>query len=364
MHAPTPVPRTWDLFCRVIDNLGDTGVCWRLCADLAERGETVRLWIDDASALAWMAPQGAPRVTVHDWHAPGAPNEPGEPGDVVIEAFGCELPVAFIARMAARVRPPLWVNLEYLSAEAVVERNHRLRSPQSHGPGAGLTKWFFYPGFTERTGGLTRERGLMDMRAAFDATLWLGGRGIVKRPGECVVSLFCYARAALPALIERLAAQPTLLLCAAGAATEQVTSLLGPSLRRGSLRAVAMPWLTQPEYDRMLWASDLNFVRGEDSFVRAQWAGAPFVWQAYPQDDGVHHDKIDAFLARHLQAMPASLAGHVSALWAAWNRQSADLPAEWPAVDAWARECRAWRDTLLAQADLAQQLIGLARETG
>ena len=360
MLVSTPVPRTWDLFCRVIDNLGDAGVCWRLCADLAERGETVRLWIDDASALAWMAPLGAPRVTVHDWHTHGASSEASAPGDVVIEAFGCELPAAFITRMAARTQPPLWVNLEYLSAETYVERNHRLRSPQSHGPGAGLTKWFFYPGFTDRTGGLTRERGLMHRRAAFDAAHWLGGMGIAAHPGERVVSLFCYAQAAVPALLERLALQPTLLLCAAGAATEQVTCLLGPTLRRGSLRAVALPWLTQVEYDHALWASDLNFVRGEDSFVRAQWAGAPFVWQAYPQDGGAQHQKIEAFLARHVQAMPAELAGSVTAMWAAWNRNSVTLPAVWPDAQAWAHECRAWRASLLAQADLASQLIGLA----
>ncbi len=356
MPVPSTVPRSWDLFCRVIDNLGDTGVCWRLCADLAERGETVRLWIDDASALAWMAPHGAPRVTVHDWHAHVCATEPG---DVVIEAFGCELPAAFVARMAARAQPPLWVNLEYLSAEAYVERNHRLRSPQSTGSGAGLTKWFFYPGFTEHTGGLTRERGVMQRRAAFDAAHWLGGMGIVAQTGERVVSLFCYAQPALPALLERLEAQPTLLLCAAGAASKQVTSLLGPALRRGSLRAVALPWLTQPEYDHALWASDLNFVRGEDSFVRAQWAGSPFVWQAYPQDDGAHHAKIDAFLARHVHAMPAALARDVRALWAAWNGNSVTLPATWPDAEVWARECRAWRAGLLNHADLASQLIAL-----
>ena len=57
----------WDLFCRVIDNFGDIGVCWRLAADLAARGETVRLWVDDPAPLRWMAPHGAPRVDVHGW---------------------------------------------------------------------------------------------------------------------------------------------------------------------------------------------------------------------------------------------------------------------------------------------------------
>ncbi len=57
----------WDLFCRVIDNFGDIGVCWRLAADLGARGESVRLWVDDASALAWMAPQGSAGVEVLRW---------------------------------------------------------------------------------------------------------------------------------------------------------------------------------------------------------------------------------------------------------------------------------------------------------
>ena len=363
------VPRTWDLFCRVIDNLGDTGVCWRLCADLAERGETVRLWIDDASALAWMAPHGAPRVTVHDWHAHAHAHEhehasADAPGDVVIEAFGCELPAPFVERMAQRARPALWGNLEYLSAEPYVELSHRLPSPQSQGPGAGLTKWFFYPGFTERTGGLIRERGLMQRRAAFDGVRWLASMGIAAQPGERVVSLFCYSQPALPALLDLLSAQPTLLLCAAGSAAEQVATLLGTGMgtgmQRGGLRAVALPWLTQLDYDHLLWASDLNFVRGEDSFVRAQWAGAPFVWQAYPQIDRAQHAKIDAFLGRHLHAVPAALSDGVRALWAAWNGTRASLPAAWPDAGQWAHACRAWRDGLLAQTDLASQLLGLA----
>ena len=56
--------RSWDIFCQVIDNFGDIGVCWRLAADLAARGHQVRLWVDDASALHWMAPQGAAGVEV------------------------------------------------------------------------------------------------------------------------------------------------------------------------------------------------------------------------------------------------------------------------------------------------------------
>ena len=99
----------WDIFCRVIDNHGDIGVCWRLARNLAARGETVRLWADELSALAWMAPDGAPGVTLVDWDAD---SQLAAPGDIVIEGFGCDLPAAYLQSMAALTPPPSWINLE------------------------------------------------------------------------------------------------------------------------------------------------------------------------------------------------------------------------------------------------------------
>lgn len=342
----------WDVFCRVIDNYGDIGVCWRLAADLAARGETVRLWIDDASALRWMAPTGAPGVSVLDWDA-----GPVTPGDVVIEAFGCDPPARFVSAMH-RARPPVWVNLEYLSAEDYVERSHGLPSPQGSGPGAGLTKWFFYPGFTSRTGGLLREPGLMRARRAFDRQTWLRSTlGVEARPGERVVTLFCYDNPALPPLLRALASMPTLLLLTPGAAQRQATPLLDAAGRLGHLRTVALPWLTQPDFDRLLWCGDLNFVRGEDSFVRAQWAGSPFVWQIYPQHDGAHAAKLTAFLDRF--APPPG----VRELWDAWN-DLASWPDALPPLDTWADACTRWREALLVQDDLTTQIIGFVRGKG
>ena len=350
----------WDLFCRVIDNFGDIGVCWRLAADLAARGEQVRLWVDDASALGWMAPAGAPRVRVLAWPSDDAVIDPGE---VVIEAFGCELPEAFVGCMARKARAPVWINLEYLSAEEFAERAHRLPSPQASGAGAGLTKRFFYPGFTLRTGGLIREADLLARQRAFDAPAWLAAQGASPAGGERVVSLFCYEPAALPALIELLARRPTLLLATAGAATRQIVELLGPGLRRGVLRALALPALSQRDYDHLLWASGLNFVRGEDSFVRAQWAGQPFVWQIYPQHDAVHHAKLEAFLARFLAGADDDFGVALRRFWQAWNDDGGALP-DLPPERPWAAQCQRWRASLWAQPDLTTQLLGLVAETG
>ncbi|HWI10064.1 MAG TPA: elongation factor P maturation arginine rhamnosyltransferase EarP [Burkholderiaceae bacterium] len=349
----------WDLFCRVVDNFGDIGVCWRLAADLATRGEQVRLWVDDASALRWMAPAGAPGVHVMRWPASDAGVDPG---DVVIEAFGCELPMPFVERMARRTRAPVWINLEYLSAEAFVERAHRLPSPQQGGPGAGLTKHFFYPGFTPRTGGLIREPDLAARQRAFDGSAWLAAHGAAVADGEQVVSLFCYENGALPALLDQLALRPTLLLATTGAAAHQVTALLGPGLKRGALRALTLPPLSQRDYDHLLWASELNFVRGEDSFVRAQWAARPFVWQIYPQHDAAHIAKLDAFLARFLAGADAPWRAGLQRFWHAWNGAGPALPAL-PARAPWVEHAVRWRDSLRAQTDLVTQLLGFVAET-
>lgn len=348
----------WDLFCRVVDNYGDVGVCWRIAADLASRGEQVRLWVDEASALAWMAPGGRAGVQVLAWQQEASALHSS---DVVIEAFGCNPPAPFVARMAAAPRPPVWINLEYLSAEPYVERSHGLPSPQMSGPGAGLIKWFYYPGFTRRTGGLLREPGRVEQLDGIDPDAWLAAHGVQRRAGERVVSLFCYTNPALPALLDTLATEPTLLLATAGAAASQVGAALGPSLERGLLRALPLPLLPQTEYDRLLWASDLNFVRGEDSFVRAQWAAKPFVWQIYPQDDGAHANKLMAFLDLFSAGADPSLETAVRGLWSAWNGL-APQGLSWPALAPWQAHVRQWRDGLLAQEDLVSQLTGFVDE--
>ena len=343
----------WDLFCHVIDNFGDVGVSWRLAIDLARRGQQVRLWIDDPSALAWMAPQGHAGVEVLRWVDP-LPDR--EPGDVVVETFGCQLPAGFVRRMV-RPRPPVWINFEYLSAESYVERSHGLPSPQLEGPGQGLTKWFLYPGFTPSTAGLIREQRLLQRRSAFDATAWLASHAVQRQPGERVVSLFCYDNPVLPGWLTSLAGQPTVLLVTPDKAARQVTAALGDSGRTGALRTVMLPYLPQDEFDHLLWASDLNFVRGEDSFSRAQWAGVPFIWQIYPQVDDFHAVKLDAFLSRYLSAATPIQAAQIRALWQGWNGLS-DVPAPaWPEPQGWQRLARDWSTQLATLPDATDCLL-------
>lgn len=366
---------TWDVFCRVVDNFGDIGVCWRLAADLAQRGFSVRLWADDASALGWMAPHGVSGVEVMQWPVDTLATPPG---DVVVETFGCTLPDIFGRRLEAAAQPPVWIDLAYLSAEDYVERSHGLWAAKPAGTSGQVRKRFFFPGFTTRTGGLLREPDIERRQEGFEAAAWLASQGVDRRAGERIVSLFCYDQSALPALLSDMSAKPTLLLATTGHAARQVDAWVrdAPAVglsamqlrqlqqpqrlqRPQHLRIAHLPLLAQPEFDHLLWASDVNFVRGEDSFVRAQWAGRPFVWQIYPQEDDAHLIKLEAFLDRFTADADAALAGAIRHFWRAWNGTANGLPA-WPDQAAWAALCLHWRAGLLAQEDLTSQLIRFA----
>ncbi|MEW6465611.1 MAG: elongation factor P maturation arginine rhamnosyltransferase EarP [Pseudomonadota bacterium] len=384
MGAPAALPALgalhWALFCRVVDNHGDLGVAWRLARQLAAAGDTVTLWVDVPDALAWMAPgatEGAfAGIRVRRWTTPFAPDAlDGGRADVWVELFGGDIDPEFIAqhdRMAlgnggTSSKEPVWINLEYLSAEGYVERSHGLPSPILHGPGRGRTRHFFYPGFTPRTGGLLREADLLARQAGFDAAAWRARWGWPAAQAP-VISLFCYEPPALGRWLDTLAAGRGLpgesavqLLVTHGRAAAAVQRHFGhenlPSpaaTGEGALQISYLPALTQPDYDHLLWASDLNFVRGEDSFVRALWAGKPFVWHIYPQDDGAHAAKLEAFLD-WLDAPPDLRAFH-----RIWNGLATGaLPA--PDLAGWGACVQRARARLLAQEDLLTQLRRFVR---
>jgi uncharacterized repeat protein (TIGR03837 family) len=353
----------WDIFCTVIDNHGDLGVCWRLTRQLRDAGQRVRLWVDDASALAWMAPTAyqEPGIEVRPWEqASQASNlQSLLPADVWIEAFGCTLPEAFVAHfverpVATRTQQPVWINLEYLSAEDWVPRMHGLPSPVMSGPAKGWTKTFFYPGFTPDTGGLLRETDLLERQKRFDRNAWRKQHAPDLAPHGLLISLFCYEPAALPQLLTQLVGTPHHLLVTPGRPLAAVQQGLAGMAEHPNWSA--LPYTNQNSFDEMLWACDLNFVRGEDSLVRALWAGQPFVWHIYPQNDNAHHAKLEAFLD-WLQA-PES----IRRIHRIWNGMEA---GEWPEVDDSARVqwlvcVQTARQKLWSQNDLTKALIQLS----
>ena len=316
----------------MVDNHGDLGVCWRLTRQLLAQGQSVRLWVDDASALNWMAPEAhaLPHLQVLPWAAASQSEILSQlkPADVWIEAFGCTPPEAFVAHgVATHPQQPAWINLEYLSAEDWVPRMHNMPSPVMSGPAKGWTKRFFYPGFTADTGGLLREADLLQRQQAFDRTAWRQQYVPNLAPGGLLISLFCYEPAALPQLLAQLVDKTHHLLVTPGRPLAAVQQALAGMAVHPNWSALT--YTTQNGFDEMLWACDLNFVRGEDSLVRALWAGQPFIWHIYPQDDNAHHAKLEAFLD-WMQAPESLRQAHK-----AWNGIG---NMDWPPVNEEIRE--------------------------
>ena len=375
MVATSSAP-VWDIFCKVVDNYGDAGVCWRVARQLhAEQGIHVRLWIDRLATLQVLRPgidvtapeQSMDGVAVCDWAAI-VPDPSGV--NVMIEAFGCGLPEDYVSAMAGLARPPGWIVLDYLSAEAWVDSHHGLASPH---PTLGLPRWYFYPGFTTSTGGLPREQDLLRRRDAFDAAaragFWRHFGVTVPAPSVLTVSLFAYADAPVTDLLTAMAEdpRPTLLVVPAGAVVPAVQAFFGTTastVRRGALELRLLPFLPQTQYDELLWACDLNMVRGEDSFVRAQWAGKPLIWQPYRQDDGAHQRKLQAFLQRYTAGIEPGAGAALRAFSEAWSAGSS-VRALWPALraarDELERHALNWSGELADLGEMSAKLVEFVR---
>ena len=299
----------WDIFCKIVDNFGDIGVCWRLAKQLhVEHGLQISLWIDDLNAAKKIIPQLDialnqqifDEITVLKWHA-GA--DFTNTADVVVEAFACELPSVYIKAMAKKKSK--WINLEYLSAESWVAHFHAKSSPQAN----GLTRYFYFPGFTEATGGLIRESlaCAQDERSVLEETQLPTVRPeLVEGHGALKISLFCYPNAPVHDLLTALQANQNkvVVYIPASGILPKVAEFfgknniqIGEKITKNNLTVQVLPFLSQADYDQLLRECDLNFVRGEDSWVRAIWAGKPFIWQPYFQDENTHIKKLDAFLS-------------------------------------------------------------------
>lgn len=334
------------LFCKVVDNFGDIGICWRMARQLQqEHGIAVTLWVDDLRSFQRICPQvdtdaevqEIAGVTIKHWRNQQGTFTVVEIADIVIEFFACDIPSNYIQTMAQCEPRPVWLNLEGLTAEEWVEGCHTLPSPH---PSLSLTKHFFFPGFNNKTGGLLCEVGLDSERTAFQSdqgamAAFLQELGLTDAEINATrISLFCYPHAPVTDLLNvwQSADTPVTCLVPEGVATEAVESFLGQaakvgtSISRGALTVRVLPFIPQADYDKLLWACDINFVRGEDSFVRAQWANKPFIWHIYPQDENLHHVKLNAFLKTAISTTTS-----LTALSHAWNGIS-NPPLDWPEI--------------------------------
>jgi uncharacterized repeat protein (TIGR03837 family) len=318
----TVKPQTWAIFCSIVDNYGDIGVCWRLAKGIASAHDqlqklqfqtSVTLYIDDLVS----AQKIIPALSAY------SPNHPlvidqvnivhiqdiahTDVADVVIEAFACGLPQAYLQVM--ETHQSCWIVLEYLSAEDWVKDFHE--KPSAH-PTLAIEKYYFFPGFTSDTGGLIREPSALKSQDTFNAQNFLSQlvhcEGLALNANAIYISLFCYHQANIHALFTSLANQPKEInlflpyndnLSALTDFFTEDSYQIGEVIQKGNLRIYVLPFISQLDYDHLLQACDLNFVRGEDSWVRALWASKPCIWQPYIQAEDAHIAKLNAFLQTH-----------------------------------------------------------------
>jgi uncharacterized repeat protein (TIGR03837 family) len=276
--------------------------------------------------------------------------------------------------------PPVWINLEYLSAESWIEGCHGLASPHPRLP---LQRHFFFPGFTAQSGGLLRESGLFSRRDAFQVdprardAFWRM-LDIGPSDGALAVSLFCYPNRHLPALLDAWADGDAPVFCVVpdGVAVGELDRWTGGAIPRpgqifahGRLTLASAPFVAQDDYDRLLWACDLNLVRGEDSLVRALWSALPLVWQPYPQASDAQRIKLDAFLKRYAHGMPQAGATIFDAWHRAWNDPGGDDASAARLWDSFAAalpvlrdHAARWTADLATQPDLAARLVRMVEQ--
>ena len=337
----------WDIFCQIVDNYGDAGICWRLARSLSSlHDQEVRIFCNDLPTLNLLASGSAEalshKIDLQPWEASYAnARHPVQTPDVVIEAFGCDLPERYLAGLFIASVKPIIINLEYLSAEPWITEFHAKASPQSH----GIPKYFFFPGFQDDVGGLLLDP--IPLEGSVVARLIpksLKSTWLKLRPGAKRISIFCYPGAPLRKWLEDLGALGETIDILLTHGHAELLNLPGEKTigLPTNIQLISMPFVSQDEYDWVLSQCDFNIVRGEDSFIRAQLAGKPFIWHIYPQEDRAHEGTLAAFLDLYLAntSQELRLAAIAAMTWA--------MPSTWfKSIDTWHSHAKDWRAQIL-----------------
>lgn len=293
---------TCHLICKVIDFFGDIGVAWRIAKQLkTDFNVEVHLLIDDLITTQRLIPslnlslkkQMIEGITIHHCNFDEDSESLPTPPSFVFNLFNIDLPRSYKALI--QNEKCKYIVIEYLSAEAWVDDFHLKPSID---PKSGLIKTFFYPGFTNQTGGLIREKNLFLHRESFKSTD--GRKKFIKSiggdPDMYSISIFCYPTQKIEAFLKLIDSMGIPVQCFI---LRNLLDLLNIKKNYKMIRVLPYQFLSHNDFDELLWSCDFNFVRGEDSWMRALWAGKPFIWQPYIQENNIHLIKLKAFLKRY-----------------------------------------------------------------
>ena len=308
--------KTLDIFCEIIDNYGDIGVVYRTAKELQKifPKSKIRVFLNRLDEFKKINSQvidlpsqnidGIEYITF-DYLRDNA-NELLT-AQVIIEAFGCQIPEEYIE--IAYDNSELLINLEYLSAEDWIEDFHLQSSPLGRGK---LKKVFFMPGFTEKSGGVIADSNYLERiqrvleNKEFYEKKYLSD--IEDRENKIVGTLFSYEKNFTPLLEDLKKLDKDVVILAMGEKTQDSLRKIlknfsiedfRNSLKYGKIEIRFLNFLNQEEYEELINIVDFNFVRGEDSFIRAVLTGKPYMWHIYCQEEYAHMDKIEGFLDKY-----------------------------------------------------------------
>lgn len=308
--------KTLDIFCEIIDNYGDIGVVYRTAKELQKifPKSKIRAFLNKLDEFKKINSQvldlpsqnidGIEYITF-DYLRDNA-NELLT-AQVIIEAFGCQIPKEYVE--IAYDNSELLINLEYLSAEDWIEDFHLQSSPLGRGK---LKKVFFMPGFTEKSGGVIADSNYLERiqrvleNKEFYEKKYLSD--IEDRENKIIGTLFSYEKNFTPLLEDLKKLDKDVVILAMGEKTQDSLRKIlknfsiedfRNSLKYGKIEIRFLNFLNQEEYEELINIVDFNFVRGEDSFIRAVLTGKPYMWHIYCQEEYAHMDKIEGFLDKY-----------------------------------------------------------------
>ena len=308
--------KTLDIFCEIIDNYGDIGVVYRTAKELQKifPESKIRVFLNRLDEFKKINSQvidlpsqnidGIEYITF-DYLRDNANKL--LTAQVIIEAFGCQIPEEYIE--IAYDNSELLINLEYLSAEDWIEDFHLQSSPLGRGK---LKKVFFMPGFTEKSGGVIADSNYLERiqrvleNKEFYEKKYLSD--IEDRENKIVGTLFSYEKNFTPLLEDLKKLDKNVVILAMGEKTQDSLRKIlknfsiedfRNSLKYGKIEIKFLNFLNQEEYEELINIVDFNFVRGEDSFIRAVLTGKPYMWHIYCQEEYAHMDKIEGFLDKY-----------------------------------------------------------------
>ena len=206
------------------------------------------------------------------------------PNTNIVTIFDTQLPISYEAKLTSK---NLLINYEYFSAEQWVDDFHLRESINKK-----YKKIFYIPGVGEHSGvpifGIN-DKGLYRPESLDTKT----------------INFFCYFNENIEASVKVLRTN-----------FPQYDSVLHDRFDKDKSRGKNL--LSFNDFDQALSNSLINFVRGEDSLIRAILAGSPFIWQPYIQENGLHVTKLNAFLDHYFISLPQQL----REIFLIWNNQS------------------------------------------